>query len=152
MSQQTGQNKDYWRDENVMSLPWCWLQLCFVCNCNGKQTEMQPCVVCLDVSNPSKAPWCHEDCLSVAARHRMDKGRPAEWRCLACTSQARLALLLHSPCLTVLCHQANATPVLQSTAGSVWSCQTHAGKLLIRVVFFLFRACCQCYRHVQQLQ
>ncbi|KAL0049698.1 hypothetical protein WJX82_007869 [Trebouxia sp. C0006] len=61
-------------------------QLCNACGSMGKQTEMQPCVVCLDVSKPSKAPWCHEDCLSVAARHRMDKGRPAEWRCDACTS------------------------------------------------------------------
>ena len=57
---------------------------------------MQPCVVCLDVSNPSKAAWCHEDCLSVAARHRMDKGRPAEWRCDTCASQPRLDLLCSS--------------------------------------------------------
>ncbi|KAL0032292.1 hypothetical protein WJX79_002892 [Trebouxia sp. C0005] len=61
-------------------------QLCNACGSMGKQTEMQPCAACLDVSKPSKAPWCHEDCLSVAARHRMDKGRPAEWRCDACTS------------------------------------------------------------------
>ena len=64
-------------------------QLCNVCGISGKQTEMQPCAVCLDVSKPSKAAWCHEDCLSVAARHRMDKGRAAEWRCDACISCAR---------------------------------------------------------------